>query len=416
MSRLWNDLVVVTCLGAGLIACSGGSGMEGPITGTVVDSDGKPAVGTVMSLHRNPANDGDRLWRSYSSSRNSVFVGFQGGFSIPDSGEAGPWILKADHKDYARIYLEVERGQTGIELTLEKGWNLTGTVVWGKDSDMEGCFVQLMQEPDLRSPMDSNGTDFVEMGEAFDLNRIANGEYTLKIGSGQGGAVLHSQELRLEGEGGHLDLGTIDLRGEVAQTTFTLAPGFGEDDGVFAVVDRDGSILKGEFGRTLTVVYPKETRELALWVDGYRTLLVDELQRELEVALEPGILVSIEIESVRNLPEDVFVTTVLERVEDPESGPALPGYLTERRLYSPGLEHHVSEPGQYRLHVALGLVKDGFPAGLSPTMTYLTPEANAPIIEVKEALELQVIHNPIEEKVVMDAIAELRELESKNRN
>ncbi|MGB0951767.1 MAG: hypothetical protein ACPG31_00950 [Planctomycetota bacterium] len=369
-----------------------------------------------MSLNPDPANDEDRLFYSFPSSKDSVFAGFDGNFSIPDPGEAGPWVLKADHRDYAVAFLEVEPGQTGIELVLEQGWEVTGTVDWGEDLDMERYWVELKRDPDLGFSMDSNGTDFVDKGKPWSLQRIGSGNYTLRIGLGYGGNVLHRQELQLEGEGGRLDLGSIDLHGKLAQTTFTLASGIGKEDGGFAVVDRDGSILGADFGRTLLVAYPEDTHELALWVQGYRTILIDELKREAEITLEPGIPVAVEIDAVRELPEGVFITTLLVRVEDPEDGPGLPGYLAQRTYRSPGLEHHVSEPGRFRLHAILGLVEEGLPAGFSTTMSHLVSGTQGPIIEVKEGSELQVIHASIEDQLVMDALAELRELEGKNRN
>lgn len=252
--------------------------------------------------------------------------------------------------------------------------------------------VELTRDPDLRFLLDYSGIGFFDMGESWDLSRIGSGEYTLEIRPGQGGPLLPSQDLKLEGEGGRLDLGTIDLSGKLAQTTFTLAPGVGKKDGLMILADGEGSIVKGDFSRTLKAVYPKDTRELALWVEGYRTVLVDELQREQVMDLEPGIPIAIEIDAVKDLPEDVFVTTGLKRVEEPEGGPALPGYLTQRVYFSAGLEHHVSEPGIFRVEVALGLVEDGMQTGFSSTMTSLTSEADAPIIEVKEGSELQVIH------------------------
>lgn len=125
MFRLWDGLVLATCMGVAFIACSGGTGAEGPITGTVFDSDGNPAVGTVMSLDRRPIEGENRAYSSRSRLSEAVFAGFNGTFSIPDPGEAGPLVLKASHMDFAEAYLEVQRGQTGIEVILEKGWTLT---------------------------------------------------------------------------------------------------------------------------------------------------------------------------------------------------------------------------------------------------------------------------------------------------
>lgn len=337
-------------------------------------------------------------------------AGFDGSFTIPSPYGEGPWILSANHRDFAYAHMEVKPGQTGIALTLEKGWEVNGTITWDEDLDLEQCRVELMPTPDLRPIMDMSGRDFPSRGEYWELDRIESGTYALEVSGNWGGSVLHRQELKLEGEGGHLAIGTIDLTDKLTQTTFTLAPEVEEEDWELIVVDHDGWVVKADQGRSITAVYPKRTEKLALWVEGQRTLLLDDLSASMEVRPEPGIPIAIDFDPVGGFPEDVFMITELSRVEDPEGGPELPGYLTRRVLPSVGMEIHVPAAGHYRVMVLLGLVPEGSPAGPTGAMTYVTLPADAPVIEVKEGTTLQAIHVPFEDQVLLDAVERLREL------
>ena len=202
---------------------------KGPITGTVVDVHGAPVPGVRIHLER---EYGEEMFpesmRWVAIREPSAVTGKNGDFSLEDPGRGGRYRLTADEDDHVLAWKEIERGQTDVQVTLEPGWLIHGSLVIDEELDLEACMVKVLHP--AADPRD-RGFEAIGFQERYDfaVGQLPPGPCELLVLPHYSSHSIHQVSLDLKAGGGALDLGLLDLRGKVKRATLRLT-GHGLED------------------------------------------------------------------------------------------------------------------------------------------------------------------------------------------
>lgn len=411
MSRLWVLLaLVVGAIGAGIWWF----GDSGPITGTVVDKDGKPIAGAEVQLEKEYGEEMFPLSMRWKALRDaSATTKSDGTFFIEDQGVSGNLRVVVDDGYSGIGRVPVPRGGSGLEVVLEPAWKLTGKLSWDTDAIPEYFQVVLLQGGDESFPFEQPQATVMPNLDDFWIEQVEPGTYQLVVLHKHDNHPLYTREIVLDAGGGSSNLGHIDLRGKINSATLTLF-GITEKYAPWTtVVDDLGRHIGWTSEGSVTVYFTEESVDLVLWMHGYRDVLLEDVRGDREIDITPGIPIEVAFDEIPNFPEDVMVDVTLQPQYDAEERALLSDLERIRDIRHYGdPDFQVPAPGAYKVMIRLADLDDELdPAnGLLP-FTYVTTEAEAPIIHVKESEELQVFQIPTDQTVVWRAITRLRHLD-----
>lgn len=413
MSRLWTVVafLLIGLIGAGLWW----TGEKGPMTGRVVDADGKPLKRVSVVLEKQYGEEMiPRTMRWNPLSHTKVHTEADGRFSLQDPNEKGRFRLVVDDGVSKVARVEVERGETNLEVSLEPAWMLLGELTWDNAGRSDAFYVVLMAEGESEFNFDQPHARVDASRNLFEIEQVPAGKYQLVVLHNYGSHPLLSRELQLEPGGGRHELGHMDLRGKLNKATLTLVSRGDFDGARVTAVDLDGRQMGWEHGDEVTVYFTEESIDLGLLIQEYRNVVLESVRGDREVAITQGIPIEITFSIVSNFPEDVWTDIELEPIFDSEGPNSKPDYRRRQvvRNYS-GSTNFMPDPGDYRIMVRLTDMRNVSEevSGPLPPMTYVTSVADAPIIHVKESEELQTFHIEWSQKTVWEAITRLQNLD-----
>ncbi|MGB0951768.1 MAG: carboxypeptidase-like regulatory domain-containing protein [Planctomycetota bacterium] len=411
MIRLWVLLaLVVGAIGAGIWWF----GAPGPITGVVLDENGKPIAGAEVHLEKEYGEEMFPVSMRWEDLRDaSATTQADGRFLIEDPDVDGNLRVVVDDGYSGIGRIPVQRGDPGVEVILEPAWKLTGKLSWDTDAIPGYFLVVLMQGEGELLSFEQPRAQVDPILDDFWIEQVEPGTYQLVVLHEHDSHPLYTRELVLDAGGGSSDLGHIDLRGEINSATLTLVGVTEEDAPMTTVVDLLGRQMAWAFEGKVTVYFTEESVDLILWMNGYRDVLLEDVRGDREVSLTPGIPIEIAFDAVPNFPEDIIVEiTLLHHFE--AGDPATPSGHRGKRVFSNygGPDFQVPAPGAYQVMVRLMEMSEDFDT--SPRLlpfTYVTTEAEAPIIHVKESEEMQLFQISMSQSTVWRAITRLRHLD-----
>ena len=341
---------------------------KGPITGTVVDVHGAPVPGVRIHLER---EYGEEMFpesmRWVAIREPSAVTGKNGDFFLEDPGRGGRYRLTADEDDHVLAWKEIERGQTDVQVTLEPGWLIHGSLVIDEELDLEACMVKVLHP--AADPRD-RGFEAIGFQERYDF------------------AVGQLPPLRLTGHG---------LEDPFLPT---------------AVMTQAGQQVGWDSFGEVTIYFPEDSLDLQVQVSGYRDVLMEGVQGDRDVPVVPGYPVEVFFGEIPGFPEDVMEMIELRAVAKDSGAVGSPRNVP---FFYNG--DSVPAPGDYKIMVQLMEFSTEEDSGHVPMpFTYVTTLEEAPVITVEDKEGFQTFHIPIDQTVVWQAIHRLRRLDWPGRD
>lgn len=410
MSRLWVFLLFLAAVvGFG----SWWLRQVGPIQGIVVDANGNPVSSASVHLERDFGEAAFDLEHWYRLWSNRATTDKEGAFTIPDPGRRGRYRIVVDDRESVVNHREVVRGETGIKVTLEPGWTVTGEVLWDETLEVDGLLVGI-QPQGMSKGIDFGHSDGVKHdARSFKIRQVESQACAMMILPTFSSHPVSREELELGAGGGTIDVGLIDLRGGLKTASLQLTP---EDDSdlFFAdAIDLDGVRMGSEVDGKIPIVFAKDSLDLVIIARGYRNTEVKDVRGDREVFLKRGIPIEIAFDVVVGIPEEWVVEIILIRQADANDKETPGDYWNGQALSSTWSNRFfMPAPGTYKVMVGMydhsaATAENGYP---SP-FTYFSTEADAPTITVLEQEETQHFHVPVDQKAARAAILRLRHMD-----
>ena len=375
-----------------------------PISGRVIDTDGNPVFHAEVQLQK---LFGEEMfsdsWRWKDNQYEPVFTQEDGSFLVPFPREGGDFRLLVDHLQYPLSTKEVEMGESGVEVQLSTPWAITGKVFWDTSVISDTFVIGYEPEHSPRLYSRSLVPSFVAQDNTFRIGALPAGKGTLFIGGHWLDQSFSRLEIDLPPGGGIHDVGTIDTRGKVQKVSVTVLNEAGEIEGGSWAVTLDGKHRNYWRGETLDMYYSGSSVSFEIHHHGSRLLVMEDVTSNQRVTVQKGIPVEIEFEPIPWFPEDLWVDVdfIFQRENAEEGG--LSNFSTSSIWELPA-------PGRYKVMVALQDFDKYTEASMVP-MTYVTTEADAPVITVLDQKEVQIFKLDFDEDVIRDALRRLRHLE-----
>lgn len=297
------------------------------LAGRVVDGDGRGLEGAEIRAlpdRGSPAfrrqTDGLGVLPELAPQELTARSGAGGRFRLEGLVPDGGYLLRARRDGYAPGRLTVpplaaDRGPREVQISLEPGLGAFGVVVDADDRPIPGVLVALLptfgpidsiSQLKLRTAFDEPVQAETDAGGRFELSDLPPGIFSLRA-QAPGFSSLTLPGVEIAPKEGPLDLGTLilerglKLRGRVVDADGEGLEGArvsGPRDDLFAITDPDGAFhLEG---------VPREPFMLSVGLEGYRHVdlsgVTVELDRPLEIVLEPAVSVSGQVIGPRGEP------------------------------------------------------------------------------------------------------------------